>query len=76
MMKNSDDFSKEAIMRLATSPAGQQLMALLRSQHPDAVESVKQNADNPEQAKNALAGFLADPKVQELMRKLQEDYDG
>ncbi len=75
-MKNNDGFSKEEILRLASSPAGQQLMALLRSEHPDTVASVKQNANHPEQAKNALAGFLADPRAQELMRRLQEDYDG
>ncbi len=75
-MKKSDHFSKEEILRLANSPAGQQLMALLQADHADAYTAAQRNAGDLEQVKAALSGFLSDPKAQLLMKQLQEDFHG
>ncbi len=75
-MKNSENISPKELQRLAESPAGQQLMQLLQSQHADAVASVQQAPDDLVRAKNALQSFLADPQAQALIRMLQEEHHG
>ncbi len=77
-MENFDDISRQRLLQLARSPAGQQLMALLRSDHADTMNTVMQEASNGQmdQAKAALASLMADPKAMELLRKLQEAQNG
>ncbi len=77
MQKNFEDFSSQDILRLAKSPAGQQLMALLR-ENPQAMQEAQQNAESGqmEQAVRSLSQFLSDPKAKALLKKLQEDYHG
>ncbi len=76
MKQNFEDFSPEAILQLARSPAGQQLMALLQSEHQGAMDTVRQNPKDVAGARSALAGFLADPRAQALLQQLQEDSHG
>ncbi len=78
MQKNSENFSNKDIMQLAKSPAGRELMNLLRSEHSAAMDSVTRSAreGNIENAKAALAAFLSDPKTQALLQKLQEEGHG
>ncbi len=78
MQKNSENFSTKDIMQLAKSPAGRELMSLLRTEHADAMESVTRSAQagSIENAKAALAAFLSDPKTQALLAKLQEESHG
>ncbi len=75
-MKNNDGFSKEEILRLARSDAGQQLLQLLNSQHSQAMAQVQSSGGDLQQAQQALSGFFSDPKAQELLRKLREDSHG
>ena len=78
MGKNSGNFSMEEMKRLAQSDAGRQLMAMLASDHSKASEKVRSSmaAGDAEQAKKALSAFLADPKTQALLRKLEEEQHG
>lgn len=78
MEKNSPNFSMEEIMRLANTDAGRRLMAFLQSNHPQAVSRAATSAQegNLEQAQQALAAFLRDPKAQALLRQLQEEQHG
>ncbi len=78
MKKNSENFSMQEIMRLASSPAGRQLMQLLQTDHTEAVDAVMQNAQTGqmEQAQQSLRAFLTDPKARALLQKLQEEYHG
>ena len=74
MAKNSGNFSKEDMHRLAKTPAGRQLMAILATDHSEAAKAVRSSMakGDPQQAQQALASFLADPKVQALLRQLEE----
>ena len=73
MEKNNGNFSMEDIKRLAGSDAGRQLMAMLAANHGDAARAVHSSmaSGDAEQAKKALAAFLADPKAQALLRQLE-----
>ena len=73
MEQNNGNFSMEDIKRIAGSPAGRQLMAILAANHGDAARAVHSSmaSGDPEQAKKALAAFLADPQTQALLRQLE-----
>ncbi len=77
-MENFDEISRQRILQMASSPAGQQLMQLLRSDHSKTMEAVTQKAEagQMDQAKAALAALMADPKAMALLRQLQEEQDG
>ncbi len=70
-MENFPDktMDAEALGRLARSPAGQQLMAMLKGQDlSDAAR--KAAAGNYAEAAQALQALLADPKARELLQQL------
>lgn len=72
MQKNSPDFSMQEALRLYQSPAGQQLLALLRDTDADALNTAASQAStgNLEQAMQTLSSLLASPEAKELMQKL------
>lgn len=72
MEKKSQDFSKEDMMRMASSPAGQQLLALLQQKDSAALaQAVAQaKAGNMAGAGQALSNLLASPEVQRLIKEL------
>lgn len=72
MKKNSDNFSIQEAMRLAESPAGQQLIALFRqSNDGDLQQAAKFAAEGDlQQAQKLLSGLLKDPQVQQLLKQL------
>ncbi len=78
MQKNFENFSTQDILRLAKSPAGQQLMELLRSDHGQLMQSVQEKAQagQMDQVKSSLFQLLADPRAQDLLRQLQEEHHG
>ena len=78
MEKNNGTFSMEDMKKLANSDAGRQLMAMLQASHGSTAEAVRKNmaSGDAEQAKKALAAFLADPKAQALLRQLEETQHG
>ena len=72
MEKKSLDFSMEDVMRVAKSPAGQQLMALLQQKDSAAVAKASQQAKagNYSQAGQTLQELLSSPEAQKLMKEL------
>jgi hypothetical protein len=72
MQKNSENFSMQEALRLVESPAGQQLLALLR--HSDSTQLQKAAdqaaAGDYANARQALAPLLNSPQVQALLKQL------
>lgn len=67
-----DNFSMQEVLRMAASPAGQQLIALLRQQDGNAFQSAMSSAAAGDytQAKHAIEKFMADPQAQKLLKQL------
>ena len=72
MQKNSGDFSVQDAMRLANSPAGQQLLALLQQADPQSLQAAinRASAGDLNQAKEALGPLLALEEVKKLLQQL------
>ena len=72
MQKNSENFSVQDAMRLAGTPAGQELLDLLRRSDSSGLQQAAQMASegNYAQAQQLLSGFLRDPEVQRLLSKM------
>lgn len=72
MQKNSQNFSAEEVMRMAKSPAGQQLIALLKQgdsiQLQQAISQAKTGDYN--QASQTLSAMLSSPEAQQLLKDL------
>ena len=77
MEKNFGEFSMEDVKKLAQSHTGQQLIAML-SNHSTEMNAAMTSAKlgDLEAAKQALAGFMADPQTRALLQKLQEERHG
>ena len=62
----------EEVMRIAKSPAGQQLMALLQQKDSAAVAQAATQAKsgNYTQAGQTLSAILSSPEAQKLMKEL------
>lgn len=72
MQKKSQDFSMEEVLRLAKSPAGQQLLAMLQHADTEQVQQVARQAaaGNYTQASQALQALLASDEAQKLVKQL------
>ena len=72
MQKNSENFSIQEAMRLAGSPAGQQLIALFRQGNTEQLQQAAKLASegNYAQAQQLLSGLLRNPEVQDLLSQL------
>ena len=72
MQKKSQDFSMEEIMRLAKSPAGQQLIALLQKQDSGKLEQAVLHAKTGDyaQAGQTLSAMLSSSEAQKLLKEL------
>ena len=72
MVKKSEDFSMQEIMRLAKSPAGQQLLAMLQRSDSGQVQQAADlaAAGQYNQAAQALQGILSSPEAQALIKEL------
>lgn len=72
MHKNSDKFSMEDALRVAKSPAGQQLLALLQQSDPKAIKTAMQQASqgNYAQIQQTLAPLLASEDVQKMLKQM------
>ena len=73
MQKNSEDFSIQEALRLAKSPAGQQLLAMLRCADNGQLQQVSDlaAAGNYEQASKLLGSLLASDEAQQLLDELR-----
>ena len=72
MQSDPKNFSAEDAMRLANTPAGQQLIAMLQKADTSVMRNAMEQATsgNFEQAKQALEPLLASSEVQKLLRQL------
>lgn len=73
MQKNFDNFSIQDVMRLAKSPAGQQLLAMLQRTGGNQLQQAATLASegNYTQAQQLLSSLLSDPEAQALLSKLR-----
>ena len=75
-MENSSNLpgnlSMQEVLRLASTPAGQQLIALMRQQGGRRFQKAMEDAasGNYAQAKQEIESMLADPKAQQLLKEL------
>ena len=62
------------LMKLARSPAGQQLIRLLQQQGGKELETALQKASSGDfgQAKNALSSLLDSPESHKLLKQLED----
>lgn len=72
-MQDQSGFSMEEAMKLAASPQGQALLAMLQQQHGAALETAmaQAQAGNYEQLKQSLSGFLETPAGKALLKQLR-----
>lgn len=72
MQKNSEDFSMQEALRLAKSPAGQQLLAMLRQTEGDRLRVAMEQAaaGNYTQAKATMNQLLSSEDAQKLLKQL------
>ena len=64
-----------ALMKIAQSPAGQQLLAMLQSTHTADLDRITAAAafGNLEEAKQKLSSMLSSSKAQELLKQLEKE---
>ena len=76
MEKKSQDFSIKEAQRLASTPEGQRLMALLQqNDHGQLQKAMAQaNAGNYKEAGNLLQAMLTSPEAQALLRQLGDKH--
>lgn len=72
MNKNFHNFSAEDAKRLAQSPAGQQLIALLKQRDNGQIDTAMQKAADGDyaQASQILSRLLSDPQAMQLLSQL------
>ena len=72
MQKNSDNFSMQDALRLAQSPAGRQLLALLQQSDPEAMQQAMKQASTGDysQISQTLAPLLASEDVKKLLQQM------
>lgn len=68
-----DGFSMQEVLRLAASPAGQQLIALMKQKDgPDMHKAMAQAAAGDySQAKRAMESLLSDSTAKQLLKELR-----
>ena len=72
MQKNSGNFSIEDMMKLVNTPAGKQLIEILKRSDPQTLQNAAAQASKGDMntAKDTLAPLMASQTVQELLRQL------
>ena len=70
--KLPNGISMQEVLRLAASPAGQQLIALMQQKGGTKFEQAMQQAAEGDYtgAKRAMESFLTDPQAQRLLKEL------
>lgn len=78
MQKKSEDFSVQEAMRLAKTPAGQQLLAILKQEKGDKLQAIIRLAQegNMQAAGNALQDVLSSSNAQNLIKEMEENRHG
>lgn len=78
MEENSNNFSMQDMMRLAGTPAGQQLLDHLQKKNSRQLQMAIAHAvsGNMDQAKQLLSAMIQDPESQKLIRQLGGSHGG
>ena len=78
MQKNCEDFSMQDVLRMAQSPAGQQLLAMLRSGDKGQLQQVVDlaKAGNMDKAGSTLQALLSSPQAQQLLKQMEGSEHG
>lgn len=78
MGKNSQDFSMQEVLRLANTPAGQQLLAILRQADPTVLRQLqdKLSSGDPAQAAQSLQLLLSTGQLQSLLEQMRGQAHG
>lgn len=78
MAKKSNDFAANDIMKMAQSPAGQQLIAMLQNADPSVLEKAmaQASAGNYEQAKASLTPLLESEDIKSLLQQIGGNANG
>ena len=78
MQKNFENFSVEEAMQLARSPAGQQLLSMLRNTDSALLQQVSDKASTGDykEASRLLSSMLSSPEAKKLMQELGGKTDG
>ena len=71
-MNLPDNLSMQDVLRMAATPAGQQLIALLRQKGGNDMQAAMSGAasGNYAQAKRVVEKLMADPQAQNLLKQL------
>ena len=69
---SNNPISMEDLKNLAYSPAGQQLMQLLQTSDPNAMQNAMQKASSGDLkgAKEAISALVNNPQVQKLLEQM------
>lgn len=72
MQQNSGNFSMQDAMQLAKTPAGQQLLEMIKKADSAKLQQAfnKFRTGDAEGAKNALSDILNDPKARQLIEQM------
>ena len=72
MQEKNQNFSMDALMKMAKSPAGQQLIAMLKNQDNSKLEQAAAQAKSGDyaQASQTLSAMLSTPEAKKLMKEL------
>ena len=70
-MENNQDAIREA-MRMANSPAGQQLLQMLQKQNPAGLQNAMQSAASGDYdaARKVLSQLMTDPQAKKLLNQM------
>ncbi len=74
MAQKFDDFSVQEAMRIASSPAGQRLLAMLRQTDSAKLQQAVKQATTGEyaQAQQTISELLSAPQVQEALKEMNQ----
>ena len=77
MHQQNSHFSMEDAIRIAGTPAGKQLVDLLKSGTDGNVDAARRavEAGDLEQAKKSLSGLLQSPDIQKLLKELETTHE-
>ena len=72
MEKKFQDFSMDEVMRLAKSPAGKQLIAMLQQQNNGQLQQAMTQAKSGDyaNASKTVSDMLSSPEAQKLLKEL------
>lgn len=78
MEKNFQDFSMQEALRLAQTPAGQRLLAMLQQQYGEQLRQVitQAAAGHYEEVQRKMTDLLSNPEAQTLLNQMRGSQNG